>query len=230
MDGPVELESEFLRLITHELRTPLTGIRGYTDLLSSERVGPLNDTQRHMLAMIGFCAHRLDSLVEDLLILASIDAGVFGLAVEPVDLNALCATVVRSFGGRFRLGRVTLTVSGPPDLPTIHADPRQLERLLINLLNTAVAFSPEGGRVLIRTTRIDRGVRLTVADEGTGVSQDPPPGPSLAVVKAIVEHHGGTVSVASDPQTGTTVTVTLPEAPRPSERVRVIDRGRRHGG
>src|SRR5689334_12234707 len=96
----IQLQSRFLRLISHELRTPLTGIRGYSDLLGSERAGPLNPTQRQMLAMIGSCVHRLDCLVADLLVLASIDAGVYGLVAEPVEVGALCARVVRSYAAR----------------------------------------------------------------------------------------------------------------------------------
>jgi len=210
LDGP---RSEFLRLVSHELRTPLTGIRGYTDLLGSERTGPLNDVQRQMLAMISSCVHRLDGLVEDLLVLASIDAGLFGLVLEPVALGPFCTRVMGSYGARCAPGRVALRAEHDGGPPVIEADPRQLERLLVDLLDNAVRYTPEGGAVLVHTAHTNEGVRIRVVADGTGVPpEDPGPGLGLTVVRAIADLHGGSVVVRTGPG-GRTVIVALPVRP-----------------
>jgi signal transduction histidine kinase len=193
-DGP---RADFLRLVSHELRTPLTGIRGYTDLLGSERTGVLNDVQRQMLGMIGFCVHRLDSLVEDLLVLASIDAGLFGLVLEPVALGPLCTRVTERYGARCAPGRVVLRAEHDDGLPVIEADPRQLERLLVDLLDHAVRYTPDGCTVLVRMVPAGDGVSICVATDGTHAPYDDP-SLGLTVVRAIAHHHGGTVAVYPD--------------------------------
>ncbi|WP_203902634.1 sensor histidine kinase [Virgisporangium aliadipatigenens] len=236
-DEPLDtLRSEFLRLISHELRTPLTGIRGYTDLLGSERTGPLNDVQRQMLAMIGFCVHRLDSLVEDLLVLASIDAGLFGLVLEPVEPTLLCDRVLKSYAP----GRVVLRAEYADGLPVLDADPRQLERLLVDLLDNAVRHSPEGGTVLLRVEPERKGLRIAVTADGGGTPRDDSGGLlahylheaatgeahaagrrdtgdaarglGLTVVRAIADHHGGTLTAHTE-GARVTVAVSLPVHP-----------------
>ncbi|MFE3328562.1 sensor histidine kinase [Streptomyces sp. NPDC059176] len=221
---------QFVADASHELRTPLASIRGYAELprRSQERTGP--DT-RHALGRIESEATRMTGLVEDLLLLARLDAG-RPLSYESTDLSPLVVDAVSDarIAGPDHVWRLEL-----PDEPaTVLADPARLQQVLVNLLANARTHTPAGTTVTARVRPLDRGtaVVLEVCDDGPGIPPDVLPhaferfargdvsrsrhagstGLGLAIVQAVVAAHGGSVAVESVP--GRTVfSVRLPLAP-----------------
>ncbi|MEV6924482.1 histidine kinase dimerization/phospho-acceptor domain-containing protein [Dactylosporangium sp. NPDC051485] len=224
-------KAEFLRIASHELRTPLTSLRGYSELLVSGRAGPLSEQQLRMVAMIDLCASRVYGIVEDLIVLAGLDEGSFGLAVEPTRLAPLAVRVAGELATRARAAGVTIDVA-VPDAAALDADPRHLQRALANLLSAAIAFAPRQGTVRL-AAEPDPGGSVRVALRcplgGTPAGEQRAlyercfgPGPAelegiglaLVVVAAVVRHHGGSLAVSAS-DTDVTVTVILPPAPPP---------------
>ncbi|GIG49051.1 hypothetical protein Dsi01nite_070920 [Dactylosporangium siamense] len=224
--------------MSHELRTPLTSIRGYSELLVTGRAGPLSDQQQRMVTMIDLSAVRLHGIVEDLIVVASLDAGDFRLRLEPTRLAAVVARAADEVATTARDAGVTIA----PDIATdlvVAADPRHLHRALSNLLTGAVATCPAGGTVAVTAT--GHHAATTVAVVVAGGRPDPllarllcagpvdtaeldgaeldGAGIGLTVARAVVEHHGGRLDVTTDPGTGTRIAVTLPSADLPSRAV-----------
>ena len=223
------LRTEFMRVASHELRTPLTSIRGYSELLASGRAGPLSEQQQRMVTLIDLCAGQLHGIVEDLIVLAGLDDGSFGLALEPTRLAPLVGRVAGELGTHARAAGVTLAVDVPGEAVLV-ADPRHLHRALSSLLATAVTFAPKHGTVTVRgRLETDGGAGVLVGCPAGGVGAEEQlavyerglgPGPAqlegvglaLAVVRAVVQRHGGTVETSAGDE-GVTVIVGLPSAP-----------------
>jgi PAS domain S-box-containing protein len=223
------LKSDLIATVSHELRTPLTSIRGYTELLLDEDAGSLGTTQRRMLDLIDTNGARLLSLVEDLLSVARVDAGEFAPARESVPVPDLLARVDAAARPGLPAGLV-LVLAVPPGAPTVIGDPVELERALLNLMSNAMKFSPDGGVVTLGCEYDAAEVRITVADTGIGIAIEEQEhlferffrataarenhiqgtGLGLALVKTIMEAHGGRVTLRSVPGAGTTVTLHLP--------------------
>ncbi|MFI7588638.1 ATP-binding protein [Spongisporangium articulatum] len=198
--------------------------------------------ERRMIEVIERNGRRLLGLVDDLLTLSRVDAGSFGKMEQPVDLAEVVKAAVAVVTPSLKEADVTLEIDAPDGLPAVGGDRSQLERVVLNLLTNAVKFSEKRGTVTVRigptvpveADRPDAGQRLQlqVADTGIGIRSDEIPqlftrffrtsearrrviqgtGLGLAVVKEIVDRHGGKVSVQSEPGVGTTMTVLLPVA------------------
>jgi len=225
-------KSEFLSTFSHELRTPLTSIRAYTELLQDESDGDNSDQDR-MLEIIEKNSMRLSILIEDILTLSHLNSAVYDIDLAPVDVEPLIAEVCESLLPMAEAKRVTLTAgkaSSETSGTWVLGDANQLERMLINLVNNAIKFTPAHGEIRVSATTSETTVVLTVADSGIGIplaEQDavfgrfvrgveatheviPGTGLGLSIVQAIVEHHSGTLSLASAPGQGTTIRVRLP--------------------
>jgi len=225
---------EFVASVSHELRTPLTIIQGYTEALLDGLVHDAGDREAHLKEILEEVL-RLRRLVDDLLDLRRIEAGALPLARQAVDLGELVARVQEQFSGLAGKKGLVLTTTAPPALPRVLGDPDRLQQVLINLVDNALRVTPAGGRVEVELRPDGRaGVELLVRDTGPGIPPDELPliwerfykgdparrrtggaGLGLAIVRAIVEAHGGRVDVESEPGRGTTFRVTLPAAPRP---------------
>ncbi len=226
------LKTEFVASVSHELRTPLTSIRGYAELLLDEAEGADSQTTK-MLDIIDRNARRLLNLVEDLLLLSKIDSRTLTHEAVEVDLADLSEGALLVLKPSAETANVSLKLEMDGELPVL-GDRGQLERVLLNLLSNAVKFSNEGGRVIVRGTvegeASDQQVVIRVIDSGLGVSAEelpklfnrffrsasdaahkiPGTGLGLAVVREIVENHGGSVTMDSVLGQGSTVTVRLP--------------------
>jgi PAS domain S-box-containing protein len=226
------MRDAFVATVSHELRTPLTSISGFLEMLQDEehRIG---DTGRTYLDVIRRSTERLHHLVEDLLLVAQIEARRVDLQHEPIDLMAVAersVEAVRPWAAREKQVRVELSTN---DVPTIRGDERRLGQVLDNLLSNAVKFSRDGGVVEVSVERNDGGAaRVVVADHGIGIPADeqghvfsrfyraraanelavPGTGLGLAITRALVDQHGGTIDLESREGEGTTVTVHLPAA------------------
>ena len=231
------LKDEFFALVSHELRTPLTSIVGYLELLIEEEAGALTPVQRRFLGVIERNAQRLLRLLGDLLFVAQVEAGRMSLARTPVDLEAIVRGAVDA--GRPRAERAGIALAAETDdVPALEGDPERLGQVVDNLVSNALKFTPHGGAVTVRAGRRDGRAVIVVSDTGMGVAPAeqgrlferfyraadaeersiPGIGLGLSICRAIVEGHGGGISVASEEGHGATFTVELPIAtPAPAD-------------
>ncbi|MEW5761661.1 MAG: two-component system histidine kinase PnpS [Bacillota bacterium] len=223
-----QMRTEFVANASHELRTPLTSIRGFVETLLD---GAIDDPQlaRRFLGIIDDETRRLSNLVDGLLDLARVEEKRAAFRRQPVNLRDLVERAVGMFERQTREKGLELTVEIPPDLPAIEGEPDLLARVVINLIDNAVKFTPRGA-IRIRGRAVENGVELEVEDTGTGIPAESLPrvferfyrvdkargretggtGIGLSIVKHIVERHGGTVGVESTLGKGSKFTVFLP--------------------
>ncbi len=223
------VRSEFVANVSHELRTPLTCIKGYLETLLD---GALDDPThaRRFLEVAGTHAERLDRLIDDLLELSNIESGRVTLVPRRLDLGDVVAGVAAMFERQTVQRRQTLAHAVPEGL-AVHADRDRLVQILVNLVDNAVKFTPEGGQVRIEAVPAPGGrVEVRVRDTGIGIPSTELPriterfyrvdktrsrevggtGLGLAIVKHLVQAHGGELHVESALGHGTTVSFTLP--------------------
>jgi PAS domain S-box-containing protein len=223
-------KDEFLAVLSHELRTPLTPILGWTHMIRSGRL-PEQEAQKGV-AVIEKNSQALSRLINDLLDMSSILSGKMKIERTPVELNAVLREAAETVRPEADRRRVALEVETGGLSPVVVAGDRtRLVQVFWNLLNNAVKFSQEGGRVHVRLSGDPQGARVEVEDDGAGIEPDFLPhvferfrqadmrttrvhgglGIGLALVKSYVEAHGGQVSAASDGEgRGSRFVVTLP--------------------
>jgi two-component system cell cycle sensor histidine kinase PleC len=227
-------KSKFLANVSHELRTPLNAIIGFSELLQRRFYGALTAQQEEHVGHIHHSGQLLLSLVDDLLDLAVAEAG-RELHEETVDLGDLLAGCVKLLEPRARANGVTLALEAPQQPVVLLGDTVKLKQVLLNLLTNAVKFTPAGGSVTARLDASAAGaVAVVIADTGIGISADeiehilqpfgqaqdrrahPHQGAGLGLplAKALVELHGGRLSIESVLDAGTSVIVELPAARR----------------
>jgi PAS domain S-box-containing protein len=221
------LKDEFVALVSHELRTPLTSIIGYIQLLRDERASGL-DTD-HFAEVIERNAERLLRLVGDLLFLSQMQSGQLALELRDTDLASLAVEAVDEARPEAQRKHVDLDLSAAA-VPRLAVDPTRIAQLLGNLISNAVKFTPDGGKVGV-TLAVEGGEAvLSVADTGIGIRAAdreriferffrteaatrrviPGSGLGLTISQAIVQAHGGTITVRSDEEHGSIFTVRLP--------------------
>ena len=212
--------------IAHELRTPLSVIQGNLEAML-DGVLPANAEE---LALLHQEARLLNRLIEDLRTLSLADAGQLKLRKEPVRVDELVAQVVERLRLHAEEKKMTLTANIADDIPLILADKERLIQVLTNLVHNALRYTPPGARIVVATRAISNGVEISVSDNGPGIPpQDLPriferfwrgeksrsrstggSGLGLAVVKQLVEAHGGRISVRSAPGKGAQFIIFLP--------------------
>jgi signal transduction histidine kinase len=221
------LKSEFIANVSYELRTPLNAIIGFAEILTNQYFGELSARQLDYSRGILDSSHRLLSLINDILDLATIEAGYMTLETQEVDIHALMSSVLSLTRERARKQSLKLEFDCPTDIGSLVADERRLKQALFNLISNALKFTPPGGTVTLAARRTASRVALIVADTGVGVPREDQarifekfergspnarhsgPGLGLSLVKSFIELHGGTVEMDSRPGSGTTVTCYL---------------------
>ncbi|MEZ5293468.1 MAG: ATP-binding protein [Vicinamibacterales bacterium] len=220
---------QLLADVTHELRTPLTAIRGYAETLTLPAFAPASAEGQRFVHIVDAEAQRLERLVNDLLDLARFEAGGVTLERDTVSVPALFTRVLERHGQAAEAAGVALSTEVAPEAEAVNGDARRLEQVVQNLTANALRHTPAGGRVSLSAFVDAGGVVLRVADTGEGIAPEHLPhvfdrffkadparadaggtGLGLSIVKAIVERHGGAVTVASTPGAGTTFDVRLP--------------------
>jgi len=225
------MKDEFLATLSHELRTPLSAILGWTHLLG--RAAGSVDVAK-AAATIDRNARAQARLIEELLDVSRITSGSLRLDVQPVSIAAVFETVVSALKPAADARSISLRQVDGPGAGEVLADASRLQQIVWNLLSNAIKFTPPGGHVTLAAERTSAEVTLTVSDDGPGISPDFLPhvferfrqaestearthgglGLGLAIVRQLVELHGGTVEAASDgPGRGATFTVRLPTHP-----------------
>jgi len=220
------LKSDFVTSVSHDLRSPLTAILGYVDLLA--RSGPLNETQQLYVEQIHHSVKTITSLINDVLDLSRIEAGL-DQAKVPVEFEVLLHEVVESSRSQTEVKGQRLTLSVTQPLPPLLGNPARLRQAVANLVDNAIKYTPEGGEIQVEASPREGQIVLRVRDSGIGIPLADQPyifdrfyraaaasssrtgsGLGLSIVKSIVENHGGRVWVESEPGRGSTFTVVLP--------------------
>jgi two-component system phosphate regulon sensor histidine kinase PhoR len=221
-----EVRRDFVANVSHELRTPLAGIKAVVETLAD---GAVNDpaVAADFLKRADADVDRLVQMVEELLELSRIESGDIPLALAPTDVGALLASTVERLRPQAERRNQTLTLDAS-DLGTAELDGARIERAVLNLVQNAIKFTPDGGSVTVAAQRTPEAIVVRVSDRGSGIDPDDLPriferfykadqsrasggsGLGLALVRHAVESHGGTVQAESRLGEGSTFTMTLP--------------------
>ena len=227
-----EIRRDFVANVSHELRTPLSIFHGNLETLLE--AGDLDENEtRHIYEVMKRHSDRLNLLVNDLLSLARLESKEANLQLAEINLHDFLEGVTRDWAKRLAGKNLRLELQVPDDFPTLHADERRLEEVVHNLLDNAVKYSHQNGRILIHAGAPDQEIVLSVCDEGVGIAPVDLPriferfyradrarsrelggtGLGLSIVKHIAQLHGGRVEAESTLGQGTTIRVILPNRP-----------------
>jgi signal transduction histidine kinase len=232
-EGANRIKSIFLANMSHELRTPLNAVIGFSEIMRDARFGPMDARYREYSGDIHASGVHLLSVVNQILDLAKIEAGQMALGDDEIELPSLAASCLTLVREKAKAGGVTLALEMSADLPLLRADETRMRQILVNLLSNAVKFTRYGGSVTLGA-RVDPklGLEISVADTGIGMterevaiallpfrqvesslsSRYQGTGLGLPLAKALVEQHGGAMTLDSSPGVGTTVRIQLPQA------------------
>ena len=222
------LKSDFVSHVSYELRTPLNSMLGFAQMLAEPAFGTLGDKQREYVDDILSSGTTLRAIVDDILDLATIDAGTLELKLAPANVRGLIEAARQGVEERLKQENVTLDIDIALDVDEIAADASRITQMLYNLLSNAITFSATGGTVNLTCAREKSMIAFTVEDRGAGIPEDYQhtvfdrfesrahgsrhrgAGLGLSIVKSLAELHGGTVTLISAPGAGTSVKVLLP--------------------
>jgi signal transduction histidine kinase len=227
-----QMKSEFLSRMSHEFRTPLNGISGYSELLSEEGTGSLNETQRRFLGHIRTGAKHLLELINEILDLSRIESGKIELQRENVPVSEAVAEVAPAL--RPLAAAKNIDLEERAQSVVVHADRVRLKQILFNLVSNAVKFTGPGGQVWIESSVGGPFVTISVSDTGIGIPREEQKsvfedfyqvradksgaaegtGLGLSITKKLVELHGGSIWVESEQGKGSRFSFTLPAGER----------------
>jgi signal transduction histidine kinase/integral membrane sensor domain MASE1/ActR/RegA family two-component response regulator len=235
------IKDEFLATLSHELRTPLTAMLGWLAMLRRQRLD--DETAAHAIETVERSAKMQAQLVEDLVDVSRIVRGKFSLEVRPIDLYPVIEAAVDIVRPAADAKGIQISVEREPALGAVSGDPARLQQVIWNLLSNAVKFTPRAGRIQVSLRRAESSAEVVVSDTGMGIRPDFLPhaferfrqaegsltrahrglGLGLAIVRHLVELHGGTVRADSPGEgQGTTFTIRLPLAVlKPTEEARL---------
>jgi two-component system, cell cycle sensor histidine kinase PleC len=237
-------KSEFLANMSHELRTPLNAIIGFAEVMETGIFGALGSGKYEEYCRdIRSSGQYLLSVINDILDMSRIEAGRVSLTKRPVDVKESIERALRLVGEQVRAKDLTVTVDVTPEDMTVEADERGLHQILLNLLQNATKFTPEGGRITVRTRPAVGAINIYVEDNGIGIPQNAlhklgrpfeqvetefsksykGSGLGLAIARSLAELHGGSLRMKSQEDVGTIVLVHLPLAATASEAVALGD-------
>lgn len=222
------VKTRFLANMSYEFRTPLTSIGGFAELLEAGIGGELNDAGREYVAAILASVHALGEQIETVLDLSQSEAGLLPLAEEEIELLPFVTKLVEERAQAVSEGGLTLDLRGDKGAGRTRGDRRRLGRVIGHLIDNAIAATPRGGRILVDLSPTREGPRVVVSDNGPGMdaatlaraleglksgptaSQDRRRGLGLPLARRIVEAHGGTFELLSEPGEGTAAIIRLP--------------------
>ena len=224
-----QMKSDFISMVSHELRTPLFSIQGYIRLILDDQV-PDEETRTSFLAIVEEQAQHLAGMVDDLLDLSRLEAGLIDLKLEPVQIGEIGHQTIIKLHSLAQSKQIALEMHVADDVPLLTADRRWLDHVMINLVDNAIKFTPEGGQVLVLAKRRTSDVVVQVIDSGIGIPKEAQKslfskfyqvdgsatretggtGLGLYIVRRIVEAHGGRIWVESEVGKGSVFSFSLP--------------------
>ena len=228
LENADRIKSEFIGNVSYELRTPLNAIVGFTEILDNRYFGELTERQAEYVECILQASTHLMALIDDILDLATIEAGYMALDLQQVDVHSLMSGLVEVAADRAEQAGLKIEVDCPDDIGALAADSVRLRQALFNLVSNAIQFTPAGGAITLSAQRNGEDMLLTVTDTGIGIAPedqsrvfekfergDPNArqsgtGLGLALVKSLIELHGGSVELDSAPGQGTRAICRLP--------------------
>lgn len=229
LEAADNLKGQFISHVSYELRTPLTNIIGFSEMLAGPYSGTLNVKQREYVGDIRQSSQTLLSIIDDILDLATIDAGGLELKTKPTKIRPIIESALMGVKERAGRARLTLEIATSDDVDEIIADENRLRQILYNLLSNAVGFSKPDDLVRLSCWLEDNTVLFSIEDQGVGIPKDQlervfdrfesqsqgsnhrGAGLGLSIVSSLVELHGGSMTLTSEAGKGTTVTVSLPQ-------------------
>lgn len=227
-----QAKAKFISVVTHELRLPLTAIKGYSDLMLTGAVGPVNEQQASFLNVIRKNVERMSMLITDLSDLSHFESGRLKINLLPFELPGVLEEVLLKCQPAVDEKKQSLKVETGEDLPRVNGDRTRTSQVLSAMLSNACKYTPEGGSITVRAFTEDGFVKVEVNDTGIGIhpkdqpliftqffrSEDPAVrehqgwGLNLCVAKYLVEFMGGKIGFQSAPQAGSCFWFTLPAA------------------
>lgn len=225
------LKNTFIQHISYELRSPLTNIIGFAELLNDDRIGELNDKQGEYIDHIMSSGAALLALINDILDLATIDAGIMELNLAEINVRTTLEAAIEGIRDRLQEENIVLKANLPEEGLCFIADEKRVRQVLFNLLSNAIAHSESGGEIELDCVLDDHTVRFMVRDHGCGIPQDilntvfdrfvsgngsdgrRGAGLGLSIVKSFVELHGGQVDIESVEGEGSTIACQFPLRP-----------------
>lgn len=229
------LKTRFIQHVSYELRAPLTSIAGFAEILTSNATGPLNEKQTDYLNYISQSSDVLKALIDDILDLATIDAGVMELNYAPVSIKQVIDEAIQTAAPKIDRQQLKIKVDVAKKAPDVIADPDRLTQIIDHLLSNAINASPDGGEINIAAKFDSDGVAVSVIDQGAGIPEElkdkiferfesgkaaesrKRPGLGLSIVKSFAELHGGDVFVEDANGRGAKITCRLPLQPHTSQ-------------
>ncbi len=226
------LKNDFISNVSHELRTPLAHMVGYIDLLAADALGPLSEEQRSAVAVLSKSYRRLGSLIDNLLYLSFDTDESLHLEAGSIQLQELLPRIVSESQTKASNHHVSITEEVPAELPPVQGDNNKIEWVLEQLVDNAIKFNREGGRVHVNTEQDGKRIYIKVADTGAGISEERMDeifepfhqldgsstrkaggtGIGLTLAKRIIEAHGSKLLVESQAGQGSRFSFSLPVA------------------
>jgi len=237
------LKSEFVANVSYQLRTPLNTIMGFADILTNQYFGTLNERQMEYTKTISEASHKLLLLINDVLDLATIEAGRMALNYKDIAIADLLNAAKQMTAEWARAQVLEITIDCPSDLGSFEADESRMKQVLFNLIGNAIKYTPGGGRITLQARREEPWIILSVIDTGIGIpeadrtrvfgkferantqARQTGAGLGLSLVKSFIELHGGRIEIASNDAQGTRVNCYLPV--KASQKTEIKDQGLR---
>ena len=228
----IQARDDMMGIVSHDLRNPANAVKMLAaSILADAEHGRVPEDIVERVRVMQQAAGQMDALIQDLLDVTRIEAGRLRVAPRHVDPRALVLRALEAMRPLAELAGVTLHESYDEDLPEVNADPERITQVVSNVVGNSLKFTPAGGRVTMKVQRGGRGVVITVADTGEGIPPEQLPrifdrffqvshdgrvgarqgaGLGLPIARGIIEAHGGSISVESEPGAGSLVTIELP--------------------
>lgn len=223
------LKTQFIGNVSYELRTPLNSIIGFAEMMGSSIFGELNDKQREYITDIISSSKTLLAIIDDILDLTTIEAGILEISPEPIGIRSLLDAAILGIRERAIRSRLTIDIAVADDVSEIYVDEARMRQVLYNLLSNAVGFSKQNGVIELTCWQEAGIVIFEIKDHGVGIPKEQldavfqlfeshsqggkhrGAGLGLSIAKSLIELHGGTILIESEKDKGTTVTIRLPQ-------------------